>query len=219
MAKLKIGILISGRGSNMGSIARAAMDPDYPAEIALVISNRPNVEGIDLAIEHELPYAVIDHTEFADREAHEAAMTQALQEAGVKLICLAGFMRIVSESFIKDWQGRILNIHPSLLPAFRGVDTHERALERGVRIHGCSVHFVNAELDGGPIVLQGAVQVLPKDDVESLSERVLELEHELYPQAIALIAEKKVRWSGDSNVQDINVSAGEVSVLRSAADV
>ena len=213
MSKLKVAVLISGRGTNMGALARATMDPDFPAEIALVISNRPNVAGIDLAMEHDLPYAVIDHDDFDTREAHEAAMTEALNAVGVELVCLAGYMRILTESFIKAWRGKILNIHPSLLPAFRGVDTHERALERGVRVHGCTVHFVNAELDDGPIVLQAVVPVLPGDDADSLSERVLVAEHEVYPRALELIANRKIRWSGDSSVQDINVSAEDVLLI------
>ena len=213
MAKLKVAVLISGRGSNMGALARATMDPDFPAEIVLVVSNRPGVAGIDLAMEHELAYKVIDHKEFESREEHEQAMSAALEESGAEIICLAGYMRIITESFIKKWRGKILNIHPSLLPSFRGVDTHERALARGVRIHGCTVHFVNTELDGGPIVLQGAVPVLPDDSAESLAARVLELEHRLYPQALELIATKKVRWSGNDEVNDLNISIDDVLVV------
>ncbi|MFD0915657.1 phosphoribosylglycinamide formyltransferase [Pseudahrensia aquimaris] len=212
MAKLKVAVLISGRGTNMGALARATMDPDFPAEIVLVISNRPNVAGIDLAMEHDLPYAVIDHKDFDSREDHEAAMSAAMEQAGTELVCLAGYMRILTESFIKSWRGKILNIHPSLLPAFRGVDTHERALERGVRVHGCTVHFVNAELDDGPIVLQAAVPVLPDDTAETLSQRVLEMEHDIYPRALALIANKKIRWSGDSSVQDVDVVIDDVLI-------
>lgn len=213
LAKLKVAVLISGRGSNMGALARAAMDPDYPAEIVLVLSNRPNVEGIDLAMEHDLSYAVIDHKQCDSRESHEAAMSDAIEASGAELVCLAGYMRILTESFIKKWRGKILNIHPSLLPSFRGVDTHERALERGVRVHGCTVHFVNADLDGGPIVLQGVVPVIPGDDAETLSNRVLEMEHKVYPEALALIANRKIRWSGDSSVQDIDVTQNDVLVL------
>jgi len=214
MAKLKIAVLISGRGSNMGSLARAAMDPDFPAEIVMVLSNRPNVGGIDLAMEHDLPFTVVDHTEYPDRETHEVAINAALEEAGAELICLAGYMRILTDTLIKKWRGKILNIHPSLLPSFRGVDTHERALDRGVRIHGCTVHFVNTELDGGPIVLQGAVPVLPDDDADSLGTRVLELEHELYPKAVALIADKKVRWSGNDEVSDVDVTTQDVLTIK-----
>lgn len=218
MGKLKTAVLISGRGSNMGALARAAMAPDFPAEIALVISNRPNVGGIDLAMEYDLPFKVIDHKLFDDREAHENAMTEALREAGVELICLAGFMRIFSENFVSSWRGKILNIHPSLLPSFRGVDTHERALERGVRIHGCTVHFVNGELDGGPIILQGALPVTPGEDATSLSARVLKMEHELYPKALGLIASGKIRWTGDSTVLDVDVGVDDVTQFGSTGD-
>ena len=216
MAKMKVGVLISGRGTNLQALARAAIDPDYPAEIALVISNRPNVDGITFAMDEGLPFAVIDHTEFDSREAHERAMTEQLKEVGVELICLAGYMRIVSDDFINDWRGKILNIHPSLLPALRGVDTHERALERGVRIHGCTVHFVNSELDGGPIVSQGALAVQPNDTAETLGARVLELEHQLYPRALEMIANKSIRWSGDDGVLDVDVSTDDVAVLSSS---
>ena len=219
MRKLKIAILISGRGSNMGALARAAMDPDFAAEIVLVISNRPNVAGIDLAMEYDLPFRVIDHKPFGDRQSHENAMSEALQEAGVELICLAGFMRIFSDNFISTWRGKILNIHPSLLPSFRGIDTHERALDRGVRIYGCTVHFVNGELDGGPIILQGALPVAPGEDAASLAARVLELEHELYPRALGLIASGKIRWSGDSAVLDVDVGVNDVAQVNPADGV
>jgi len=211
MSKLKIAVMISGRGSNMGALARAAMDPDFPAEIALVLSNKPHVAGLDLAQEHGIPIKVVDHTSFDSREAHEEAVTEALQEAGAEMVCLAGYMRILGDGFVAQWRGRLINIHPSLLPAFRGVDTHERALERGVRIHGCTVHFVNSELDGGPIIAQAAVPVVPGDTAESLSERVLEAEHELYPHALSLIAQQKVRWSGDDAVKDADLTAEESS--------
>lgn len=213
MAKLKVAVLISGRGSNMGSLARATMDPDFPAEIVLVLSNRPHSPGLELAQEHGIDIRVIDHKEFADREAHEAAMTQALEEAGAELVCLAGYMRILEEGFVNAWRGRLINIHPSLLPSFRGVDTHERALERGVRVHGCSVHFVTAELDAGPIIAQAAVAVAPADTPETLSERVLEAEHNLYPHALALIASGKIRWSGDSAVADSEITEHDVAVF------
>ncbi len=198
MTKLKVAILISGRGSNMGALARAAMDPDYPVEIVLVVSNRPNVAGLDLAIEHGLTVRVIDHTEYDTRRAHEAAVNEALEAVGTELVCLAGYMRILEEEFVNSWKGRLINIHPSLLPAFRGVDTHERALEKGVRIHGCSAHFVTAELDGGPIIAQAAVPITPGDTAQTLAERVLDAEHMLYPHVVALIATRKIRWAGQS---------------------
>jgi len=214
MAKLKVAVMISGRGSNMGALARAAMDPNFPAEIILVLSNRPHVAGLELAAEHNIPIRVLDHKEFETREEHEEAMNEALESAGAELVCLAGYMRILGEDFIKQWRGRLINVHPSLLPSFRGVDTHERALERGVRIHGCTIHFVNSDLDGGPIIAQTAVPVLPDDDAESLGTRVLEAEHKLYPQALALIAAKKIRWSGDDVVNDGEIELGDVAVFE-----
>lgn len=210
MAKLKVGILISGRGSNMQALARAALDPDFPVEIALVLSNRPRVPGVEWAMENAMTVRVVDHDEYDDRASHEEAMTGALEEAGVELVCLAGYMRILTETFVKKWRGQILNIHPALLPAFRGVDTHARALERGVRVHGCTVHFVSQELDGGPIVAQAVVPVLPGDTEEALSGRVLDMEHRLYPHALQLIADRKVRWSGDDVVVDNGATSEDV---------
>ena len=214
MTKLKVAVLISGRGSNMGSLARAAMDPDYPVEIVLVLSNKPNVAGLDLAQEHGLTIQVVDQKAYESREDHEQAVTEALVASGAELICLAGYMRILGDGFVNDWRGRLINIHPSLLPSFIGLDTHARALERGVRVHGCTVHFVNNELDAGPIIAQAAVPVAPGDTEESLSARVLEAEHKLYPQALRLIAEQKVRWTGDQAVRDIDASAEDVALLE-----
>ncbi len=214
MKKLKVAVMISGRGSNMGSLARAAMDPDYPVEIVLVLSNKPNVEGLNLAQQHGLPIRVVDQTTFDSRDEHELAVTQALQEAGAELVCMAGYMRILEDAFVNEWRGRLINIHPSLLPSFTGLDTHARALERGVRIHGCSVHFVNNELDAGPIIAQAAVVVEPNDDESSLAARVLEAEHELYPRALKLIAEEKIRWTGDDSVRDNNATADDVALLK-----
>ena len=216
MAKLKVAVLISGRGSNMGALARATMDPDFPAEIVLVLSNKPHAAGLELAQEHGIDIRVIDHKEFENRDAHDEAMTEALKEAGAELVCLAGYMRILGEGFVNSWRGRLINIHPSLLPSFRGIDTHERALERGIRIHGCSVHFVSAELDAGPIIAQAAVPVVPGDTPDTLSERVLEAEHELYPHALSLIASNKVRWSGDSAVADMDVKQNDVAIFPKA---
>ena len=197
---MKTGILFSGRGSNLGALARAAIDPDYPAEFVIAISNRPNAPGIEVARELGIPVRVIDGKAYETREAHEAALTDALRAAGVQLVCLAGYMRILSDTFVQRWRGKCVNIHPALLPAFRGVDTHARALERGVRIHGCTVHYVDAELDGGPIVAQTAVPVELGDTEEALAARVLEAEHALYPHCVAMIAGGKVRWSGGAVV-------------------
>ena len=149
--------------------------------------------------------------EFSERAEHDQAVSDALTESGAKLICLAGYMRILGDDFLQDWRGRLINIHPSLLPSFRGVDTHERALERGVRFHGCTVHFVNSELDGGPIIAQTAIAVSPEDTADTLSARVLDAEHLLYPHALELIASEKVRWRGDDSVVDSDVTTQDVA--------
>ena len=188
MTKKRVAILISGRGSNMASLIEAARTPDYPAEIVLVLSNRPDAAGLDRAREAGIPAHAIDHKAFPDRTSFDAALQAELDEAGIELIVLAGFMRILTDAFVEAWTGRMINIHPSLLPLFKGTHTHERALEAGVRLHGCTVHYVVPELDAGPIVAQAAVPVLPGDDAETLSARVIVQEHRLYPAALALIA-------------------------------
>ncbi len=193
MAKMRVGILISGRGSNMMSLIEAAQAPDYPAEIVTVISNRPNAGGLAKAREAGIPTVAIDHKDFATRMAFEAKLHQALLDAGVELICNAGFMRMLTGGFVDRWKNRQLNIHPSLLPSFPGLDTHARALREGVRIHGCTVHFVRLEMDTGPIVAQAAVAVLPGDTADTLAARVLEAEHRLYPHALRLVASGAVR--------------------------
>lgn len=187
-ARKRVGILISGRGSNMESLVRAAAHPGYPAEIAIVISNRPDARGIHRAIELGIPSLVIDHKAFASRVPFEMRLHAALLEAKVDLICNAGFMRMLTSGFVDRWRDRHLNIHPSLLPAFPGLGTHERVLEQGVRITGCTVHFVRTEMDSGPIIAQAAVPVLDADTPESLAARVLEAEHKLYPLALRLVA-------------------------------
>ena len=214
MSRLKLGVLISGRGTNMGALARAALDPDFPAEIVQVICNVPNAPGIDVAMEQDLSVGVFDHTDYETRADHERAMSDQLKDAGVELVCLAGYMRLLENTFLQDWRGKLVNIHPSLLPAFRGMDTHERALARGCRIHGCTVHYVTAELDGGPIIAQTAVHVHPEDDADSLRERVLAAEHALYPHAIRLIAERLVRYGGEDGVRDGNLTTAQVSFFH-----
>ena len=213
MKKLKIAVVISGRGSNLGALARATMDPGYPVEIVLVLSNKPNVGGLELAKKHSLPILVVDQKAFDSRDEHDDAVSTALRESGAELVCLAGYMRILGDAFIGDWRGKMINIHPSLLPSFIGLDTHARALERGVRIHGCTVHFVGTELDAGPIIAQAAVAVLPGDSAETLAARVLEAEHRLYPHALRLIAEEKLRWRGDHSIEDISTTVDDVAVL------
>lgn len=172
----------------MVSLIEAARAPDYPAEIVLVLSNRPDAAGLDRARAAGIPARAIDHKAFPDRAAFDAALQAELEGAGIELIVLAGFMRILTDAFVEAWAGRMINIHPSLLPLFKGTHTHERALEAGVRLHGCTVHYVVPELDAGPIVAQAAVPVLPGDDADTLSARVIVQEHRLYPAALALIA-------------------------------
>lgn len=186
--KKRIAILISGRGTNMVSLAEAARAPDYPAEIVLVVSNRPNAPGIARAQALGLKTTVIDHKDFPSREAFDEAVEAALLTERVELVCQAGFMRIQSAPFATRWIGRQLNIHPSLLPLFKGLHPHRQAIDAGVRISGCTVHFVTPELDAGPIVAQAAVQVLATDTAATLEARILLAEHQLYPHALLLVA-------------------------------
>jgi phosphoribosylglycinamide formyltransferase-1 len=194
---LKVGILISGRGSNLKSLIDACATPGYPAEIALVISNRPEAPGLGIARAAGIPALAIDHKLFPTREAFDAELDKALRAAGVELICNAGFMRILSDGFVEAWRDRQLNIHPSLLPAFKGLKVHERVLEAGVRITGCTVHIVRPAMDEGPIVAQVAVPVEPGDTAETLADRVLAAEHKLYPLALKLVAGGHVRIEGE----------------------
>jgi phosphoribosylglycinamide formyltransferase 1 len=187
--KKRVAILISGRGSNMTALIEAAKAKDYPAEIALVVSNRPDAAGLDRARSCGIPTAVIDHTTFGgDRETFEQALDQELREQQIDLVCLAGFMRLLTPWFVNRWSGRMLNIHPSLLPQFKGLHTHRRALEAGVKRHGATVHFVVPEMDAGPIVMQDSVAVHENDTEETLAARVLELEHKIYPRALRAVA-------------------------------
>jgi phosphoribosylglycinamide formyltransferase-1 len=191
-------ILISGRGSNMAALLSAAADPAYPAEIALVLANKPAAGGLARAAEAGIPTAVVESRPFGrDRAAFEVAMEAELAKHGVELIALAGFMRVLTEGFVRRWAGRMVNIHPSLLPSFPGVDTHARALAAGVRFHGCTVHLVTPGVDEGPIIAQAAIPVLADDTEDSLGARVLEQEHALYPAALALVASGRVRVEGD----------------------
>jgi len=181
----RIAILISGRGSNMEALVAATAAPDFPAKIVAVFSDKPDAGGLARAAAAGIPARAIDRKAYENRAAFEAALDAALRETGAELVCLAGFMRILSADFVDRWAGRILNIHPSLLPAFRGLDTHARALAAGVKVHGVSVHIVTASLDDGPILAQAAIPVLEGDTPDSLAERVLALEHKLYPAALA----------------------------------
>ncbi|MBU8543878.1 MULTISPECIES: phosphoribosylglycinamide formyltransferase [Roseomonadaceae] len=195
---MRVAILISGRGSNMAAVLRAAAVPGYPATIALVLSNRVDAAGLAVAQAAGVPTAVVESRSFkGDRAGFELAMEAELARHGVELVALAGFMRVLTEGFVARWRDRLVNIHPSLLPLFKGLDTHNRALEAGVKLHGCSVHLVRFGVDEGPILAQAAVPVLPEDDEASLAARVLEQEHRIYPAAIAWLAAGLVRVEGD----------------------
>jgi phosphoribosylglycinamide formyltransferase-1 len=184
----RVAVLISGRGSNMQALAEAARDPGYPAEIVMVISNRPDAAGLDWAADNGIAAIAIDHKAFDDRAAFDERLNEILTATGAEIIALAGFMRILTPGFVDKWQGRMINIHPSLLPLFPGLDTHARAIAAGVKIAGCTVHFVTAEMDVGPIIAQAAVPVAPDDTPNTLAARVLAAEHRIYPQALAWVA-------------------------------
>lgn len=188
MARRRTAILISGRGTNMAALIEAARDPSYPAEIAIVISNIASAKGLEIAEAAGIKTLVISNKYYSTKTVFEEQILKALSESRIELVCLAGFMRVLSASFISHFEGRILNIHPSLLPAYRGLDTHKRALADGVKDHGCTVHFVVPELDAGPIIAQAIVPVLDGDTEETLSARVLIAENRLYPEALAKVA-------------------------------
>jgi len=206
--KKRVGILISGRGSNMMALVEAARAEGYPAEIAAVVSNRPDAAGLAWAKAQGLAARAIDHKAFASREAFDEAVDAALAEVGADLIALAGFMRIQSAGFVRKWLGRQLNIHPALLPLFKGLHPHKQALDAGVRISGCTVHFVTEEMDSGPIVAQAAVPVLAGDTPETLEARILAAEHRLYPHALALVASGRASIEGNRvRIDDARVHA------------
>ena len=193
----RVCVLISGRGSNMDALTAACRARLSPAEIALVISNRPDAKGLDSARANGIEAIAIDHRDFSSRETFEAALHAAMQARDIDIVACAGFMRILSAGLTAQWVGRMINIHPSLLPLYRGLDTHERALADGVKIHGCTVHFVSAELDAGPIIAQTAVPVLAGDTPDSLAARVLQAEHALYPQVLLALAAGEISLDGD----------------------
>ncbi|HEX4407353.1 MAG TPA: phosphoribosylglycinamide formyltransferase [Xanthobacteraceae bacterium] len=190
MTKKRVAVLISGRGSNMAALIEAAKAPDYPATILLVVSNVPDAGGLSSARDAGIATAVVDHRKYgADREAFEHALDAELTAHAIDIVCLAGFMRLLTPWFVTQWSGRLLNIHPALLPQFKGLHTHRRALEAGATRHGATVHFVVTEMDAGPIIAQDSVPVVVGDTEESLAKRVLELEHRLYPQALRAVAD------------------------------
>jgi phosphoribosylglycinamide formyltransferase-1 len=203
MARRRVAILISGRGANMGALIAAAKEPGYPAEIVLVLSNRPEAGGLRHAGAVGIATAVVDHTDFGeDREAFERAVQAHLESHGIDIVCLAGFMRLFTASFVSRWSGRMINIHPALLPSFKGLHTHERALEAGVKIHGATVHFVVPEVDSGPIIAQAAVPVLDDDTPDALAARVLAAELRLYPLALGLVAGGKSSFASHGKVRN-----------------
>lgn len=213
MAGKTLAVLISGRGTNLQSLLDAAARGDFPCEVGLVLSNRSGAPGLQRAARAGVPHATIDRRAFgkdeAGRAGFEAALTAALAEANADLVCLAGFMRILTNSFVERWEGRLINIHPSLLPAFRGLNVHQRMIDAGVKIAGCTVHFVSAETDAGPIIGQAAVPVLPGDDAEALAARILTEEHRLYPACVKLLAEERARLQANGTVVfDPDVAAG-----------
>lgn len=196
MSRKRVAILISGRGSNMMSLVEAARDPNYPAEVILVISNRPEAPGLQWAAAQGLPTKVIDHKSYPNREDFDAALHEALVASGAEIVCCAGFMRLMTAGFVEKWSGRMLNIHPSLLPAFKGLDAQAQALAAGVKIAGCTVHFVEPEMDSGPIIAQAAVPVADDDTPDTLAARILSAEHKLYPHALRLVASGNARLEG-----------------------
>jgi len=214
MPRKRVAILISGRGSNMAALIEAAKAPDYPAEIALVVSNRPDAAGLARAKAEGIAAAVVDHKPYGrDREAFERALDGVLEAHRIELVCLAGFMRLLSPWFVQRWHGRMLNIHPALLPDFKGLDTHARALAAGAKLHGATVHFVVADMDSGPIVKQEPVPVEAEDTVETLSARVLEVEHRIYPEALKLLAQGRLSIA-DGACQIAPEQKGVIQVSR-----
>ncbi|TKT81381.1 phosphoribosylglycinamide formyltransferase [Aquamicrobium sp. LC103] len=200
MNKKPVAILISGRGSNMSALIEATRDRDYPVEIVGVISNRADAKGLGIAAAAGIETKVIAPKDHPGKEALDAALDEALRAMGAEIVCLAGYMRLLTPGFVEKWAGRIINIHPSLLPLFKGLETHRRAIEAGMRVHGCTVHFVTAEMDDGPIIAQAVVPVLPADGEDDLTRRVLAVEHQLYPLALKLVAEGKARMTGGRTV-------------------
>lgn len=219
MNRRKVAIMISGRGSNMAALIEAAADPGFPAEIAGVVSDKADAPGLVIAGQRRIPARAIARADFASKEAHDAAIDAALRGLGAEIVALAGYMRLLTNGFVEKWQGRMINIHPALLPLFRGLDTHRRALEAGVKLHGCTVHFVTPEVDSGPIIAQAAVPVLADDTEEALAARVLKAEHQLYPLALRLVAEGSVRMEAGRTVFDLGHGSERASPLIVAPDL
>jgi phosphoribosylglycinamide formyltransferase-1 len=203
MSRKRVAVLISGRGSNMAALIEAAKAKDYPAEIVLVVSNRPEAGGLLVARAAGIATETVDHTKFSgDRNRFEQEIQSLFEKYRIEIICLAGFMRLLTADFLERWQWRILNIHPALLPDFKGLDTHKRVIDAGVKIHGATVHFVVPELDSGPVIAQGAINVRPGDSEEALAVRVLKVEHRIYPLALKLVAEGRVQIKNNHTLID-----------------
>jgi len=208
MAKLRIGVMISGGGTNLQALIDACAAKDYPAEITVVISNRPAAGGLARAQKAGIPTTALDHKAYDSKEDFEDALHKCLTDHKVQLVCLAGFMRLLNADFVNRWRDRIINIHPSLLPSYKGLHTHVRAIEDGVRFGGCTIHYVRPEMDNGPILMQAAVPITPDETEESLIAKVLTFEHRMYPAAVRMIADGKVRVSG-SKVLFLDTDLGE----------
>ena len=195
--RLRLAVLVSGRGSNLQSLIDAQADPKYPAEIVLVLSNVADAFALERARQAKIATAVFQHRNYPDRTSFDADMTRAIEDADASLVCLAGFMRLLSDEFVARWKNRLINIHPSLLPAYKGLHVHERVVADGARFSGCTVHFVRPAMDEGPIIAQAAVPVHPGDTADALAARVLAEEHRIYPLAVRLIAEGRVKVDGE----------------------
>ena len=217
-SKKRVVVLISGRGSNMSALIEAAGDPHYPATIVGVISDNENALGLRAAEANKIETKTISKAEYPTKAAFDDALDAELVRLGADIVCLAGFMRLLTPAFTEKWAGRMINIHPSLLPLFKGLDTHKRALESGMRVHGCSVHFVTAEMDGGPVIAQGVVPILPGDDGDKLASRVLGVEHQLYPLALRLVALGKARMESGQAVLSGVSAEGALLSPGSASD-
>lgn len=202
MSKLKVGVLISGGGSNLQALIDACANPDFPAEIIHVISNKPDAYGLTRAKDANISTSVVNHKDYDSREAFDAVINETLEKAGVEFICCAGFMRIMTDQLINNWQDRMINIHPSLLPKYKGLHTHQRAIDAGDKKAGCTVHYVRVELDDGPLIIQATVPIETGDSADDLAARVLTKEHITYPQALRLIADGKIKIDGTSAVID-----------------
>jgi len=209
---MKLAVLVSGRGSNLQALIDACKAEDFPAEIVLVLSNKEGAYGLERAVEAGIPTTALNHKDYADRESFDAAMSEQITAAGAELVCLAGFMRLLSDGFVRNWRDRLINIHPSLLPAYKGLHVHERVIEEGARFSGCTVHYVRPAMDEGPIISQAVVAVYPTDTPDDLAARILEQEHLIYPRAVRYIAEGRVRVSAERVlIEDHDVPQGALN--------